>query len=282
MKYIKYITLLLVIGIFAACSDKEVTYPMEPVDESQKTFVQINYNVPLTNVVANRIYKIQLNDQVYENRGAALMNPYGQYPGTSHFFMVDAGEIHVKLIDNKDNVIYESSVQLNAGRYNNLFIFDFNKEPIVIDRTTIPTFAGADSTITKCNLKFYNFLYETNGVPSTDKIQVVLKNTATGEYDQPIGQPIGFGECSDWMNIELKWDRTKIISGEERKDLVLAVYDGQTGEYKGTMQYTKSNGSEAQFTDYWTMGAGRSSKWVLHGVRTNKTFPVAISSFYYE
>lgn len=281
MKHIKYLTLLLLIGILAACSDKEVSYPMEPVDESQKAFVQINYNVPLTNVAANRIYKIQLNDQVYENRGAALMNPYGQYPAV-RFFTVDAGEVNVKLFDNKDSVVYEGNVKLNAGIHYNLFIHNTQESPISIDRTDIPTFAGADSTVATCNLKFYNFLYEADGTPSTDKIQVVLKNRNTDEYDQPIGQAIGFGECSDWMSIDLDWDKTKIIAGEERKDLVLAVYDGETGEYKGTMQYTKSDGSEAEFTDYWNMYAGRSSKWVLHGVRTNKTFPVAISNFYYE
>jgi hypothetical protein len=185
MKYLGFIFMFLLAVVLGSCSDKDVTYPMTPVDENAKAYVQINYVVPLSNVVANRIYKIDLNHQEYVNNSSALMSPYGQYPGGSVFFTVDAGNVEVKLYRNDSTVVYDQLVSLEGGKHYNVFVYDLNKAPAIIDRGEIPTFPVTDSTCTLSNVKLYNFLFEADGTPSTDKVQLVLRGVKSGSTTSP-------------------------------------------------------------------------------------------------
>lgn len=291
MKYLKYIVMALLVVSLAACSDKEPTYPMDPVDESTNCYVSIDYIVPLTNVVANRIYKIRINDHLQENRGAALMNPYGEYPGGSKFFVTKAGEVQISLYDNKDAEKYNGTVTLEAGKHYNIYIYDLDKAPVAIERTEYPEFIGSDTSVYAANIQFINFLQTTAGTPTTDKLQVYLVKNAWDAAGNAIldeagkqrrdtvamGEPVGFGEFTTWHQEPIHWNGT-VTTGTERKDLFIEVI-GADGTDKGMLQYTRSNGRVGTFTDYWTLGAGRSYHWVIRGLQDNKNTPVAISSF---
>ena len=94
MKYIKYITMGLLVGLFAACSDKDVTYDMTQADNSTKAFVQIFNMAPI-------------NGYQYQNNMASMLLPRNGVPsgGTNLFFTVDAGTLSIKL-HKKENVTY--------------------------------------------------------------------------------------------------------------------------------------------------------------------------------
>ncbi len=283
MKYLKYITMVLLVAVFAACGDKEVTYMTEPVDEATTAYVQVYWEVPLANVVANRVYKIQLNDVVYQNNGAAMMNPFGNYPSASYYYTVPAGEVKIVLYDNKDKVLYESTINVVAGQRNNIYVYQLDKAPLVVHRGDIPVFAGSDSTVRKANLRFVNLMFEQSGMPTADKLQVYMQNSETKEYDIPMGSPVGFGEVSEWMVVPLVWNFSDIVAGSQSKYYKIKVF-GADGTDKGFLQYINAKGKETEFSENTTMYAGRSSKWVLHGIRTSKASGevVAVAGYYYE
>jgi len=278
MKYLGFIFMFLLAVVLGSCSDKDVTYPMTPVDENAKAYVQINYVVPLSNVVANRIYKIDLNHQEYVNNSSALMSPYGQYPGGSVFFTVDAGNVEVKLYRNDSTVVYDQLVSLEGGKHYNVFVYDLNKAPAIIDRGEIPTFPVTDSTCTLSNVKLYNFLFEADGTPSTDKVQLVLRGVKSGQYDEPMGEKVGFGEATTFMQPYIVLSGNVDV-GYSTRYFEFVVFDGQTGEEKGVLQYQKNASTMTDFTAYSTLYAGRSVKWVLRGIRTSSKLPVSVSSF---
>ena len=115
MKYIKYITMVLLVGLFAACSDKDVTYDVTKADSSNKAFVQIFNMAPIANSAANYAYMVDINGFKYQNNLASTLLPRNGVPsgGTNLFFTVDAGALNIKL-HKKENVDY---VKEDGGYY---------------------------------------------------------------------------------------------------------------------------------------------------------------------
>ena len=67
-------------------------------------------------------------------------------------------------------------------------------------------------------------------------------------------------------------------SGYQRRDICIYRI-GADGENKGVIQYTKSTGATAGFTDYWNWYIGRGYLEFMRGVLDSKTFVVAMTQF---
>ena len=277
MKYFKYIIMSLVLVAAAtSCSDRDVEFPWEPVDTSTKAFVQIMYMGPVTNVAANNIYKITLNNQVYENNGAAILSTYNGTPGggTGLFYTVDAGDVNIKLwkSDTSDGAeVYNNKFHVEAGKYYSVVVHLFTLPPTVIERGELPVFITS-STVENSAVRFYNFMFEDETTPSTAKLQLRLQNTETKEYE-PVGKPVGFGEATEWLTptvIKTSYNS----SGSQRRDLDVIYTDGSP------LAYTNANGGTvAKFTDYWILAIGRGYMWFLRGTRGTTTRPLAITQW---
>lgn len=348
MKYIKYITMVLLVGLFAACSDKDVTYDMDKANDATKAYIQLFNMAPIANNAANYAYEIDINGYEYVNDCAAVLQTRNGFPGggTNLFMTVDAGTVNIKLFK-KENVTYErdanglyyvtftrETVRVNpgdtiyfvesdgvvvggtkikkeliyngedvvgkivrdkdqnalerivkepyyvgqttveAGKRYQVVIHDLAKDPVAIEMDEIPAmgevkqeFGDVTDIIGEgFNSKFYNFLYESEGVPYPYKLQAFYKNQTTGDFDVPGGEPFGFGEACKWKTIPMK-KSTYNSSGYARMDYTFHVIDAN-GNDLGQLQYVKANGTSGAFTDYWSSYyVGRAYTHFVIGVR---------------
>ncbi len=348
MKYIKYITMGLLVGLFAACSDKDVTYDMTQADNSTKAFVQIFNMAPIANSAANYAYMVDINGYQYQNNMASMLLPRNGVPsgGTNLFFTVDAGTLSIKLhkkenvtyvkegngyyyidvygvknvIQNgttiylleSDNVkdaqgnvlkdavqyagenldgknvrdsllnikerfvaepYYSGSCQVAAGKRYHVFIYDMSKDPIAVEMDNIPAMPEVQRQNTGVELpepigegviiKFYNFLYESEGVPYPHKLQAYFKNQETGVYDVKCGEPFGFGEACKWSIVPLIKQAYNDL-GRNRMDFNFHVIDA-SGHDLGVLTYGTNN---KEFTDYYSRyDIGRAYMMFAIGVR---------------
>lgn len=280
MKYIKYLTLCLLVALVASCADKDVTYQMTEVDNSKKAYVQIAYVAPVANVTANYIYYVDLNGVEYGNSGSSFLPTYNFIPSgsTSRYYVVDAGSLKVDLkAAKKDSVIYSNTATgLEAGKHYIVFVYDLKSAPKVVETPEYPTFPGSGSTAEHCGMRLYNFVYEADGTPMTDKIQYAFKDS-TGVY-QPIGEPVAFGEASSYFTPSVKKEVFNSSGYETRYNTILRI-DATTGASKGQLTYTTSGNVQATFTDYWTLYIGRVYHHVAVGNLSSSTAYLRVKNF---
>lgn len=258
MKIIKYLSLVLVMAVAVSCEKHEIEYLATPIGNVAE--FQLHYVVPVTAVAANNITKVEINGQLYANNLAPL-NTYSAIPigGAGRFYTVSPGNVNIKMYQGIDMAtqVYDQSVALTTGKQN-VFIHDFNLPPVVIDngypyirRETVET----DSTTW---VKFYNFLYETAGVPTTLKLQYQYISHRTGQVVN-IGPPVAFGETTGWQQVLVI--KTDIVSaGAVRVDYRIKTVDAN-GNIIGDLQIRNASGVYVNYSDYWTGTIGR---WVHH------------------
>ncbi|MBO5016720.1 MAG: hypothetical protein J6C92_13095 [Bacteroidaceae bacterium] len=167
MKIFKYLSLALVALFATSCEEHEIVFDAEPV-ASDRAFVQVFYMNPMTASSSNYVYKLHLDGVDYVNNYAAVMANYNGAPGgVARFYTVKSGDVSIKLYwgfwedriadpegDGKDfdrvngdlngdefySDDYSKYVEkysntirgLEAGKYYDVFIYDFEKDPIVI------------------------------------------------------------------------------------------------------------------------------------------------------
>lgn len=282
MKIIKYISLFLIALGVISCDKHEIEYMTTPISNDMAE-VQLHYFVPVTAVAGNNIYKVEIGGQEYVNNGAAVISTYNATPSGSvgRFYAVKAGDVNIKLYKGSDmELVYDKSVALNTGKQN-IFVYDFEKEPIVFDNGypySTNTTTDTDST---CWVKFYHFLYEKEGEYCPLKLQYqyqYIKDVKSGEKSEwmNIGNPIGFGETTGWQPIRV----IKSIfnsSGYARIDYKIKVQD-ENGEYTQDLQLWNSNGKYISYSDYWNEYIGRRYHHIIKGMRSAK--PIAsVSQF---
>lgn len=272
MKITKFIGLCLIAVSTVSCEEHEIEYMTTPVDKDMAE-IQLHYFVPVTAIAANNIYKLEIGGQEYVNNGAAVVSTYNAVPSGSvgRFYATASGDVNIKLYKGTDlELVYDKNAKLTSGKQN-VFVYDFNKAPIVFDNgypyetnTTMDT----DST---CWVKFYNFLYEKEGEYSTLKLQYQYQYT-TGDGTKSewlnIGSPVAFGESTGWQPITV----IKSVfnsSGYARIDYKIKVQD-ENGEYTQDLQVWNSNGKYVPYSDYWNGYIGRRYHHVLKGMRSAK------------
>ena len=57
--------MVLLVGLFAACSDKDVTYDMDKANDATKAYIQLFNMAPIANNAANYAYQIDINGYEY-------------------------------------------------------------------------------------------------------------------------------------------------------------------------------------------------------------------------
>ena len=261
----------------------------EPVDETQMAYVQVGYYAPVTAGAANYMYYIDLNGIEYGNEGGTFLATFNTVPsgGTNRFYVVPAGSLNLKLHSRVSDgnggytypVVYDQNVTVQAGKRYCLYVHDLNKAPIPIEMTPAPEFNKGLDTDSLCRVHFVNLLYEADGTPYTGKVQYGVQNLDTKEYE-PVGEPIGFGESTDWFTVKIR-KTVYNSSGSQRREVCLFAVDN-AGKVTGKLPYTLSNGNQGEFTDYWTWYIGRAYRQIAAGNCGSKTIRCTLYQFVIE
>jgi len=270
MKILKYLSLYLVIAFFmSSCDEHEIEFMTTDVADGIAEF-QLHYYVPVTAGTANYIYRVEINDELYANSTAPLYT-YNAIPnGTvGKFYTVAAGTVNIKLYKGADlELVYDKDVTLSEGKQN-VFVYDFDEEPKVFENGC-PTETVSEYGDSTQWIKFYNFLYESDGTPVDFKIQYQFLDPDTDERVN-IGEPVGFGEATDWEPVKI----TKTIYNSSGYcyiyyRMLIVDSDGNVGD---DLTLLKSSGSYKTYSDYWKAYYGRYCHHVMAGCRTET--PVA-------
>lgn len=269
MKILKYIGLILVVAFAASCEKNEIKYITNSLGD--KAEFQLDYFVPVTATSTNYIYKVEVNGQLIANSKAPL-STYNAIPNgsVSRYYSVDPGTVNLKMYKGTDEeLVYDQEVTLTVGKQS-IFVYDYNSAPIVYDSGypyTANLTADTDST---CYVKFFNFLYETEGVPCDLKLQYQYVDPRTSEMVN-IGNPVSFGETTGWQPVKVLKSSFN-SSGSARIDYKIKVVDA-SGAITGDLQLWNSSKKYVSYSDYWTGYIGRRYQHVIAGMRS--AVPVA-------
>lgn len=271
MKNLKVlIGFIFVIVLAASCKKHVVEYDTHPVPSNTAEF-QLHYFVPLTTGAANNIYKVEVNGKVVSDSSTPLAT-YNAIPSgaVGRFFTADVGASSLKLYEGGNTLVYEQSCNLKEGKQN-VFVYDFNKPPIVFDNGFPYPKNITENTDTTSWVKFYNFLYESDGVTTDLKLQYQYQYTtdiAAGTKSSwiNVGKPLAFGEATGWEPVTV----IKSVfnsTGSARVDYRIRVI-GADGSDQGSLKVRNASGSMVDYSDYWITYIGRAVHHVLAGMRS--------------
>lgn len=264
MKIIKYLSLILAVTLMASCEKTPIEYDTEPVGDRAE--FQLHYVVPVTAVAANNITKVEINGQLYSNNKSTLTT-YNAIPSgaAGRFYVVAPGTVNIKMYQGTemDNLVYDQNTTLTVGKQN-VFVHDFNLPPVVIDNGYPYIRRETVETDSMQWVKFYNFLYETEGIPTDLRLQYQYVSHRTGELVN-IGQPVAFGESTGWEQVLIV--KTDLVSsGSRRVDYKIKVVD-DAGNVVGDLQVMNASGNFVSYSDYWTGYIGRRAHHIYCGMR---------------
>lgn len=254
----------MVTALTISCEKNEIVYNAKPISDVAE--FQLHYFVPVTAVAANNITQVEINDQLYANEKAPLTT-YNAIPNGSvgRFFTVSPGVVNIKLYQGTTTkvLVYDKDVTLTTGKQN-VFIHDFNLSPVVFDNGYPYTPNITGNTDSTCFVKFYNFLYETAGVPTALKLQYQYIHPITSQLIN-IGLPVKFGETTGWQPVKVI--KTIVNSyGYCRVDFRIKVIDAN-GNIVDDLKVRNSSGTYVNYADYSTEYIGRRYHNVLSGYR---------------
>lgn len=273
MKKIRNITFLIALVVAAFSCEKNVI-EYDTTDVTGKAEFQLHYVVPVVAGAANNILKVEINGQLYASSSSPLAT-YNAIPSGSvgRFYTTKVGENNIKLYkgDNLE-LVYDKNVTLTEGKQN-VFVYDFNQPPVVIDNGFPYEAIVTDTTADLQWVKFYNFLFETEGVPTDLKLQYQYQyvvNNETGEKSNwaNVGRAVSFGESTGWEVIPVNVT-VEISSGTARIDYRISVID-QGGNDLGILQVMNANNVFVNYSDWWTGNVGRRYHHIFAGMRADK------------
>lgn len=282
MKAIKYLTLALAtLFVATACDDKDVDYQYDVQDEANTAKYQLFYVVPQTSGAAHNIYKIDVNGTEYVNKNAALLSVYNAVPSGSAniFYTAKPGTANIKLYQSsKQTQVYDNTCELLPGEQT-VWVYDHTKAPVVFKETTPPANLSTDNdTITGAAIKVYNFLFATTGVPVDYKVQVMIMReggTSTKDEDyEPYGEPIGFGECTEWFVKNVRKTSFNSSGYSTQRFGFRKIVNGQD---MGWVSYTNSANKPTDMRNLTlTAYFGRAYRRFIYGITDNKSLPASV------
>lgn len=254
--------LVLIVGIAISCTKNEIEYQSDTIGDVAE--FQLHYYVPINAVSTNYIYKVEVNSQLYANSLAPL-STYSAIPGgdVGRFYTVAPGSVNFKLyMGTAQTLVYDKNVTLATGKQN-VFVYDFAKDPIVFDNGYPYSANLTMDTDSACYVKFYNFLYEKAGIPSTLKLQYQYTDPRTKGLVN-IGKPVAFGETTGWQPVKVV--KSIFISyGYNKVDFSIKIVDA-AGNLTGDLQVWNST-KFIPYTGPFTEYIGRRYHHVLAGMR---------------
>jgi hypothetical protein len=274
MKNIGKILLISISALLAfACEKNVVEYRATPIDDETTAQFQLHYMVPIATGTVNNINRVELNGQLLTNETSPLA-AYNFIPSgaVGKFFATQPGRVNLKLyrgaVENL-TLAYDHDFELPGGKYN-VVVHDFEKAPALFKNDAPYPTITTEYTGTTAWVKFYNFLYETPGVPTPLKLQYQFqytKDNTTGEKSEweNLGNPVAFGEATGWHPVTV--NKTVVISaGSARIDYRIRLI-GPDGSDQGSLTVRNSAGNMVNYSDWWTAAIGRVYHHMLAGYR---------------
>lgn len=269
MKKNTLIYFLIIILLAASCKKHVVEYDTVPVPENTAEF-QLHYFVPVTSGAVNDINRVEVNGKLFANDKSPLTT-YNAIPSgaVGRFYTTDVGTTNIKLYKGGTQLVYDQNCNLQAGKQN-IFVYDFNKPPIVFNNGFPYPKIVTDTTGSTAWIKFYNFLYETSGIPTDLKLQYqyqYTKNIVTKEKSDwiNVGKPVAFGEATGWEPVTVIKE-VQISSSSARIDYRIRLING-SGADVGALQVRNSAGNFVDYADWWNASVGRAYHHVFAGMR---------------
>jgi len=267
----------ILVTLGTSCKKHAIEYDSTNLPKDAAEF-QLHYFVPVVTGAANNITKVEINNQLYANNTTPIV-PYNAIPsgGVGLFFTAPSGNTNIKLYRGPNQeLVYDQNTTLQPGKQN-VFVHDFNKPPVVIDNGYPYNKIVTDSTGNFAWVKFYNFLYETAGVPTNLKLQYQYQYTMdpgpapnyTNQKSEWInlGNPVSFGEATGWVQVPVIKHADRLVTqGAERIDYRIRVI-GANGEDLGPLKVRNSNNVEVDYADWWNATIGRRMHHIFAGYR---------------
>jgi hypothetical protein len=276
MKILNNLVWVLLAACLFSCEENEIKYDATPISGTAE--FQLHYIVPVTSGAANNINRVEINGQVYANSTAPL-NTYNAVPnGTaSAFYSVEPGTINIKLYQGVDGttLVYDQDATLVAGKQN-VFVHDFTQPPVVIDNGYPYEKSVSLDTDTISYVKFYNFLYETAGVPTTLRLQyqyIFTRSYFNEKFERiivnkdtlDVGPPVAFGESTGWQPVKV-FKETYNAAATARLDYMIQIVDAN-GNIVGRLQARTTGGVVQNYADFSTTTVGRNVHHIYSGLR---------------
>jgi hypothetical protein len=197
--------------------------------------------------------------------------PYNAVPGgaVGRFFTAEPGTVNIKMYqgpaDTSLVLVYNQDVTLSASKQN-VVIHDFAQAPVVFDNGYPYVGNLTEKTDSAAWIKFYNFLYETAGVPTTLRIQYQYIDVRTN-LAVNIGPPVSFGESTGWQSVPVIKKPTEIVAaGSRQVTFNMRVVDA-AGTDLGKLSVRNTAGAYVDYSDYWTLYIGRRYHHMMAGFR---------------
>ena len=301
MKIFKYITLLsLVMLVVLSCEVEPIEYDAKAIQDAE---FQLHYFEPVTPGKTDfYMYEIRINDQLVINNTSPL-NSYNALPsgGIGRYFTAPEGEVNIKLYQDTSKVlVYDKNVIMKPGKQN-VVVHDLQQPPVVFD-TEYPFVNDRKSyyTDTIGHVKFYNFLYEAKGKPTTLKLQyqyqyilhplyteedrdngLIPEGKEVGDDTKDatrspwinLGSPVAFGETTGWQPVPVKKSSFLAQGAANIYYRILVTSGGEVGVTMNDngILLARSTGSGYPlnaYNDYWALTVGRRVHHFFSGVRS--------------
>ena len=274
MKLVPFIAVIL---INASCTKHVIELDSVKLPKDMAEF-QLHYFVPVTAVAANNITKVEVNNVAIVDSTSTLVT-YNAVPSgaVGRFFTAPSGNANIKLYrGTSKELVYDQNVNFIAGKQN-IFVHDLSKPPVVINNGYPYPKNTTAITDTTAWVKFYNFLYETSGVPTTLKLQYQYQYTYYSRNNAVItsiksdwldlGKAVAFGEATGWEAVPvIKHPDREISAGSERIDYRIKVI-GTNNEDLGLLQVRNASGAFVNYADFWNAAIGRVYHHIFSGFR---------------
>lgn len=274
MKKLNKILLFLICAfIGVSCEKHVVEYKATPIDEATTAEFQLFYMVPVVSGAANTINRVELNDELLSNETAPI-SVFNFVPSgaVGRFFAATPGQVNLKMYKGVITDMlqtYDQNFDLPAGKHN-VVVHDFEKPPVILSNSEPYPKVTTENTGTTAWVRFYNFLYETSGVPTSLKLQYQFQYTVdneTGEKSEwaNLGNPVSFGEGTGWEPVTVN-KTVEISSGTARVDYRIRII-GANGSDEGSLVIRNASGNMVDYNDFWNASVGRVYHHMLAGFR---------------
>lgn len=280
MKIIKYLSLVVAVIIATSCEKHEVEYLATPIDN--KAEFQLHYMNPVVAVAANNIQRVEVNGNLFANDKAPLAT-YNAVPSgaVGRFYAVNPGNVNIKLymktkiLPATDSLVYDQNVTLTTGKQN-IFVHDFAQPMIRFDNGFPYIRRETVSTDSTAWIKFYNFLYETAGVPTTKRIQYQYVDARTSALVN-IGQPVAFGESTGWEQVTVV--KTDIVSAGSRTMTYRMKEVDANGNIIGDLMIMNTSGTYVAYSGTLATFIGRRYHQIMAGFRAVRAPNSSVRTF---
>ncbi|MDR1348918.1 MAG: hypothetical protein LBJ63_10945 [Prevotellaceae bacterium] len=284
--YSSLAVILFITFITASCKKHDMEFSGQVlIDEKTQSAFIIHHFVPMIDNDTNYIRMVELNGEIIYRSDIVTFNaaPSG---AAGRFFLAPKGKSNLKMYLGKGSapdidytLVCDKDITLEAGQYYNVFVHDFDAELVVIN-CNYPFVDTPDLSLRdSCTyVKFYNFMYDSIGKPTTLRLQYKHQNHFNTNEWINIGSPLFFGESTGWE--ALKMQRLAGLNSGARTVYYRIYVVDENGNEIGRLQRMNSSGNYVDHTYNATGTIGRRVHHIFGGYRNDKTIRADVRLFY--